>query len=72
MRIGVDEKEADPVAVALPAVHARGDDELVGAVALTDERLFPVQHESAIAVLDGAKGDIAEIVAGLPFHMSEA
>ena len=70
-RVGVDEKEADPVAVAPAAGEARRHDQLVGAVALADERLLAVQHEGG-AVLAGGEPDIDEIEARLLFGMGKA
>ena len=70
--VGVDKEEDDPVTIAALAAYARRDDELIGAVALADERFFSVQHESAAAVLDRAQGHIVEIEARLFLHMREA
>ena len=70
-RVGVDEEEADSVAVAPSARDPGRDDEPVGAVALADEALLAVEHEGA-AVLAGGRRDVVEIEAGLPFGMGEA
>ncbi len=70
-RVGADEKEANPVAVAPAAGEARRHDQPVGAVALADERLLAVEHEGG-AVLAGGEPDIDEIEARLLFRMGKA
>src|SRR5208283_5312003 len=69
--IGVDQEEADAVAVAPVAAEPRGDDQPVGAVALADQPFLAVQHEGA-AVLAGAQRDVMEVVTGLPFGLRES
>ena len=70
--VAVDEEEANSLAIAARALKARRDDELIGAVALADERLFSPQHEAAAAVLNRAQSHIVEIEARLFFRMREA
>ena len=70
-RVGVDEEEPDPVAVAPVARDPGRDDERVGAVAVDDETLLAVQHEGR-AVLARGQRHVVEIEPGLPFGMGEA
>ena len=69
-RIGVDQEEADPVPIAAAAAEPRRNDQRVRAVALADEPLLAVQHESR-AVFARGQPDIMQIVARLPLGVGE-
>src|SRR6202035_3060605 len=68
----VNKEEGAPVAITALALHAAGDNQPIGAVALADERFVSIQHESAAAVLNRAETHIVEIEARLFLHMREA
>ena len=69
-RLGVDQKQADARAVALPTRGARRDDELVGRIAVQHDALLAVDDPSvAVALRRG--GDVGKVVARLALGMGE-
>ena len=69
-RVGIDQKEADAVPIPPGSGASCRYQDHVGAVAVKDDALFPVDHERVSVAARRAR-DVVQVVAGLTLGMGE-